>query len=76
MHVGEYFMNSSLWFADRATHIKIVVVALVAVVVIIGVGISARNDDWSSTIAAKANGPVMRAGKPAIMTDNDISKVR
>jgi hypothetical protein len=70
-------MNSSLRSADLATHIKIVVVALVAAIVIVGAGASARIRDSSSTTAmTKANGPVLRAGKPANITANDISKVR
>jgi hypothetical protein len=71
-------MNSSLRSADLATHIKIVVVALVAAIVIVGAGASARIGDSSSTTAAmtKANGLVLRAGKPANITANDISKVR
>ena len=70
-------MNSSLWSANRATHIKIVVVSMVAVAVIVGVGINARTDDSSSAVAmTKVNGPVLKATKPAIITANDISKVR
>jgi hypothetical protein len=74
---GGYFMNSSIWFADRATHIKIVVVALVAAVVIVGAGISAQTDQSNAAaVVAKVNGPVMRAGKPLTITASDISTVR
>ena len=34
--------NSSLHSADRLTHLKIVVVSLVAAIVVVGVGIAAR----------------------------------
>lgn len=34
-------MNSSIWFANRITHIKIVTVALLASVVVVIVGMSA-----------------------------------
>lgn len=70
-------MNSSIWFADRVTHIKIVLVALVATIVIVGIGMSARTNDWGFTaVAAKVNGPVLRAGKQLNMTASEISKVR
>jgi len=36
-------MNSSLFTCDRATHLKIVAIALVASIVVIAVGIHARN---------------------------------
>ena len=41
-------MNHSIHSADRTTHLKIVVVALVAGIVVAGLGISARtNSDYS-----------------------------
>ena len=71
-------MNSSLWSANRTTHIKIVFVALLAAIVIVGVGMNARQDEWASSnsIAAKASGPVLRASKPTNITANDIFEVR
>ena len=36
-------MNHSIYSADRTTHLKVVVVALVAGIVVAGFGISARN---------------------------------
>jgi hypothetical protein len=71
------FMNSSLWSASRATHIKIVVISLVFSIVVVGVGISARTDNSeSATAMVKANGPVLKAAKPSAITANDISTVR
>jgi hypothetical protein len=35
-------MNHSIYSADRATHLKIVVVALIAGIAVAGLGISAR----------------------------------
>ena len=74
----DIFMNSSLWSADLRTHIKIVVVSLVAAIVIVIAGFSTRSGDSNSTTTAmtKAHGPVLRAGKPASITTNDISKIR
>ena len=36
-------MNHSIYSADRSTHLKIVVVALVAGIAVVGLGISARS---------------------------------
>ena len=38
-------MNSSFFACDRATHLKIVVIALIASIVVIAVGIHARTSD-------------------------------
>jgi hypothetical protein len=56
-------MNHSLHSADRATHIKIVAMALVAGIAVAGFGISARprSDD---THTAHIN----KAGKPVTLT--------
>jgi ABC-type proline/glycine betaine transport system permease subunit len=41
--------NSSMFTADRMTHLKIVVVALVCATVVAGVGIAARVTDGTMT---------------------------
>jgi hypothetical protein len=67
----EAHMNHSLHSADRSTHLKIVVVALVAGIVVAGLGISARtNADYSQTAH------IMKAGKPMTVTSLDASVVR
>ena len=54
-------MNHSIYSADRMTHLKIVVVALIAGVAVAGFGISARiNSDEGYTQSAR----VIKAGKP------------
>lgn len=64
-------MNHSIHSADRSTHLKIVVVALVAGIVVAGLGISARaNADYSQTAH------VIRAGKPIAVTSSDTMVVR
>ena len=55
-------MNHSIYSADRTTHLKIVVVALVAGIGIAGLGLLCRaaNSDAASTQTAG----VVKAGKP------------
>ncbi len=66
-------MNHSIYSADRTTHLKIVVVALVAGIAVAGFGISARsNSDEGYTQTAR----VMKAGKPVIVTSSGASVVR
>ena len=64
-------MNHSIHSADRATHLKIVVVALVAGIAVAGFGISARtNSDQTQTAH------VVKAGKPITVTSSDTLTVR
>ena len=65
-------MNHSIYSADRTTHLKIVVVALVAGIAVAGFGISARSnsDDYAQTAH------VIKAGKPITITSSDASTVR
>jgi hypothetical protein len=64
-------MNHSIHSADRSTHLKIVVMALVAGIVVAGIGISARtNADYSQTAH------VIKAGKPVAVTSSDAMVVR
>ena len=65
-------MNHSLLSADRGTHVKIVVVALVAGIAVAGLGISARSssDDYTQTAR------VIKAGKPVTITSSGATTVR
>ena len=65
-------MNHSIYSADRSTHLKIVVVALVAGIVVAGLGISARtsSDDYTQTAH------VIKAGKPVAVTNSGTLMVR
>ena len=64
-------MNHSIHSADRATHLKIVVVALVAGITVAGLAISARTSaDYTQTAH------VIKAGKPITVTSSNTSMVR
>jgi hypothetical protein len=66
-------MNHSIYSADRTTHLKIVVIALVAGIVGVGLGLSTRsNSDGGSTQTAG----VVKAGKPVVITSSDALVVR
>ena len=68
--------NYSLTSADRKTHLKIVVVSLIAGIAVVGVGIAARPNlpDMSTQLEARA--PVLKAGKPVIWTSADTTTIR
>jgi hypothetical protein len=64
-------MNYSMHSADRFTHLKIVVVALVAGLAVAGFGIAART---SSDYAQTAH--IVKAGKVMTVTSSDALVVR
>jgi hypothetical protein len=66
-------MNHSIYSADRSTHLKIVVVALVAGIAVAGFGISART---SSDDGLAQTARVIKAGKPVAITSSNGSVVR
>ncbi|MGY3038234.1 hypothetical protein ACVIIV_007404 [Bradyrhizobium sp. USDA 4354] len=66
-------MNHSIYSADRSTHLKIVVVVLVAGIAVAGFGMTARSgSDEGLTQTAR----VIKAGKPVVVTSSDASLVR
>jgi hypothetical protein len=72
-------MNHSIYGADRLTHLKIVVVALIGATVVAGVGIAARDTPTTSGAVTARNQdmvPLMRAGQPVVTGDRDISTIR
>jgi hypothetical protein len=71
-------MNSSFRTADRATHVRIVIVAVVAAIVVVTVGVNARTPDTGTMTATKGriDGPVQKAGRPTIYSNSGSSTVR
>jgi hypothetical protein len=66
-------MNHSFYSADRSTHLKIVVVALVAGIAVSGLALSSRtNADQGSPQTAG----VIKAGKPVAVTSSGTSVIR
>jgi hypothetical protein len=64
-------MNHSIHSADRATHLKIVVLALMTGIAVAAFGISARtNSDYAQTAH------VVKAGKAMTVTSSNTSAVR
>jgi hypothetical protein len=64
-------MNHSIHSADRTTHLKIVVVALVAGIAVSGLAIVARTtSEYSQTVH------VIKAGKPTTVTSSGVSVIR
>ena len=68
--------NYSLNTADRLTHLKIVVVSLIAGIAVVGMGIAARPTlpDMSTQLEARA--PVLKATKPVVWTSVERVTIR
>ena len=66
-------MNHSIYSADRTTHLKVVIVALIAGILVAGFGILMRN---SSDEGLTQTARVMKAGKPVMVTTSNNSLVR
>ena len=68
-------MSASLFDADRNTHLKIVVIALIAAIAVAIVGIKAHVANTKS-LAYENSGRVIKAGQPAKYTIQDGSLIR
>jgi hypothetical protein len=64
-------MNHSLYSADRTTHLKVVIIALVIGIAGIGLGLSSRADIRSNQTAG-----VVKAGKPVLTTSSGMMVIR
>ena len=65
-------MNHSIYSADRSTHLKIVVVALVAGIALAGFGISARTGSDETYASTR----ILKAGAPVAVTNSSTSVVQ
>ena len=62
--------NTSIFSADRMTHLKIVAVSLICASVVAGMGVVARATDGTGGSRLEAN--VIRADTPVTAASNDI----
>jgi hypothetical protein len=72
-------MNHSMLTCGWTTHLKIVAVALFAVMLVAIVGFKARLDDSGAgnmTASARAGGPAVKAGKPAVYSTRNDDAIR
>ena len=69
-------MNSSMYTADRSTHLKIVVVGLVAALLIAVIGISGRELNLGTDIMTAHAPTVIKAGAPVVFTDRSGPVIR
>ena len=69
-------MNWSLYTADRATHVKVVVVELVAAILISLIGISAAQLNLGTDILTAQGPTVIKAGGPVVITEQSRSVIR
>jgi ABC-type proline/glycine betaine transport system permease subunit len=67
--------NYSMFTADRMTHLKIVVVALVCATLVAGIGIAARVTDGTAG-TARMEATVIKAGTPVQASTTDGNTVR
>jgi hypothetical protein len=66
-------MNHSIYSADRSTHLKIVVVALVVGIAGIGLALSSRS---ISEAGSTQTAGVVKAGKPVMTTNSGTLVIR
>ena len=64
--------NSSMFTADRGTHLKIVVVSLICATIVAGIGIAAR----VSVPNGRMEATVITVGKPVTASTTDGTSIR
>ena len=67
--------NSSMFTADRNTHLKIVVVSLVCATLVAGIGIAARMTDNNPT-NGRLEASVIRVAPPVTASTTEANTVR
>jgi hypothetical protein len=69
--------NTTIFAADRTTHVKIVAISLAASVAVLLVGLTARNTPTTDTTARiQAAGPAVKVGKPVAVSHSDTIVIR
>ena len=68
--------NSTLLRADRATHLKIVAVSLVAAMLVVSVGIAARSPGTAGMSQIEDNGTVRKSSQPISWSSRDTATIR
>ena len=68
-------MNYSIYSANRDTHLKIVLVSLIASIIIVGMGIAA-GPQLHNTSQLEATAHVLKAGKPINWTNSESTVTR
>jgi hypothetical protein len=69
-------MNHSLLSADRRTHLKVVVMALLGAILVVGIGIAAHLSTNGDVARLQGNPPVLKAGQPITFSGQDRSDIR
>jgi hypothetical protein len=69
-------MNHSIYSADRMTHLKIVVVALFAAVLIAGFGVTTRITSGDGYQTARVTTPVLKATRDVLVTSSTATTLR
>ena len=69
-------MNSSMYTADRTTHLKIVVVGFAAALMIAVISISARELNLGTDVMTAQTPTIIKAGGPVVFTDRSGPVVR
>jgi hypothetical protein len=69
-------MNWSLYTADRATHVKVVVVGLTAALLIAVIGVAATELNLGTDIMTAQGPHVIKAGGPVTVTERNLPIIR
>ena len=68
--------NFTMRTADPLTHIKIVVVALIAGIAVVAVGIAAHQPASNMSAQLEARAPVLKAGQPVVWSGTETRTIR
>ena len=68
-------MTYSIYSANRNTHLKIVLVSVIASIIVVGMGIAA-GPRLRNTSELEATAHVLKAGKPVIWTSSESTVIR